>query len=132
MIEEAIQGHLVDVRATKGEGTFKAYSRQLQWFRERTNKRFVSELDRSDAMLMFALGGEQHRDGKPLNQKTINKQVIIMFNAMRSRGATIAMNKGDWPRRFGDDSPQSCTGRKYRNSGQGQWNHLDQIVCVGL
>lgn len=33
-IDRAIQEYLVDVRATKGERTYKAYDRMLQWFRE--------------------------------------------------------------------------------------------------
>jgi len=37
-------------------------------------------------------------DGRPLNQKTINRRVIIMLHAMRSQGAVIIMNKGDWPK----------------------------------
>jgi integrase len=97
-IDGAIKDYLVDVRATTGDRTCKVYGRELQWFRERTNKRYVSELDRSDAVQMFALGREERRDGRPHNQKTINKRVIIMLNAMRSRDATITMNKGDWPK----------------------------------
>lgn len=49
-------------------------------------------------MKKFAQGREVRRDGKPLNQKTINHRVIIMLNAMRSRGAAITMRKGDWPK----------------------------------
>ncbi|MFP5236642.1 MAG: tyrosine-type recombinase/integrase [Acidobacteriota bacterium] len=97
-IEDAIQTYLVDIRATKGERTFKEYRRQLQWFQARTAKKFVSELDRSDAMMMFAKGREERVKGKALNQKTINKRVIIMLNAMRSQGAVIEMKRGDWPK----------------------------------
>jgi integrase/recombinase XerD len=97
-IDHAIERYLVDIKATKGERTYRAYCRQLAWFRERTNRRFVSELDRSDAMKMFALGREERLKGRALNQKTINKRVIIMLNAMRSQGAVIEMKKGDWPK----------------------------------
>ena len=97
-IADAIQTYLVDIRATKGERTFKEYRRQLQWFQARTTKKFVSELDRSDAMMMFAKGREERVKGKALNQKTINKRVIIMLNAMRSQGAVIEMKRGDWPK----------------------------------
>jgi len=97
-IEDAIQTYLIDIRATKGERTFKEYRRQLNWFQARTTKKFVSELDRSDAMMMFAKGREEKVKGKALNQKTINKRVIIMLNAMRSQGAVIEMKRGDWPK----------------------------------
>jgi integrase len=97
-ITNAIERFLVDVRATKGERTFKEYRRQLEWFHSRTTKKSVSELDRSDAMMIFAKGREERINGSPLNQKTINKRVIIMLNAMRSQGAVIEMNRGDWPK----------------------------------
>jgi integrase/recombinase XerD len=97
-IDTAIKQYLVEVKATKGERTFKEYRRQLVWFRQHSKKRYVSELDRSDAMKMFAQGREERVDGLPLNQKTINKRVIVMLNAMRSQGAVIQMKKGDWPK----------------------------------
>jgi integrase len=49
-------------------------------------------------MMIFAKGREERINGSPLNQKTINKRVIIMLNAMRSQGAVIEMNRGDWPK----------------------------------
>jgi integrase/recombinase XerD len=97
-IDDAINKYLVDIKATKGERTYRAYRRQLFWFRERTKKRYVSELDRSDAMMMFAQGRLERVKGRPFNQKTINKRVIIMLNAMRSQGAVIELRKGDWPK----------------------------------
>jgi len=97
-VAEAIKRYLVDVKATKGERTFKEYRRQLEWFEARTTKKFISDLDRSDAMRMFAEGREERLRGVPLNQKTINKRVIVMLNAMRSQGATIEMKRGDWPK----------------------------------
>ncbi len=47
-------------------------------------------------MKMFAQGREERANGQPLNQKTINKRVIVMLGAMRSQGAVIEMKKGDW------------------------------------
>jgi hypothetical protein len=90
--------YLVDIRATKSTRTYKEYRRQFSWFQARTTKRLVSELDRSDAMRIFALGREERVKGNPINQKTINKRVIIMLNAMRSQGARIEMRRGDWPK----------------------------------
>ena len=97
-IDAAVERYLVDIRATKSERTFKEYRRQLEWFQARTTKHLVSELDRSDAMMIFAKGREERVKGNPLNQKTINKRVIIMLNAMRSQGARIEMRRGDWPK----------------------------------
>jgi integrase len=97
-IDQAIAKYLIDIKATKGERTYRAYRQQLLWFREHSKKRYVSELGRSDAMTMFAQGREERVHGRPLNQKTINKRVIIMLNAMRSQGAVIEMKRGDWPK----------------------------------
>jgi len=97
-IDKAIEKFLIDIKATKGDRTYKEYSRHLQWFRARCPKRYISELDRSDAMKMFAQGREERADGQALNQKTINKRVIIMLGAMRSQGAVIELRKGDWPK----------------------------------
>lgn len=49
-------------------------------------------------MRLFVVGRKEIVDGKPRNQKTINRRVIIMLNAMRSQGAVIEMKKGDWPK----------------------------------
>jgi hypothetical protein len=82
-IDQAIRDYLVDVRATKGGRTYKAYGRQLQWFNERTSKRYVSELDRSDAMQMFALGREERHDG--------NLPTCGTFNATANPGVPTGL-----------------------------------------
>ena len=97
-IDAAITSFLTEVEATKGIRTFRQYRRELEWFREHCSKRYVAELDRSDAMRLFVQGRKEIVDGRPLNQKTINRRVIIMLNAMRSQGAVIEMRKGDWPK----------------------------------
>jgi len=97
-IDEAIASFLTEVEATKGIRTFRQYRAELEWFRRNCRKRYVAELDRSDAMRLFVVGRKEIVDGKPLNQKTINRRVIIMLNAMRSQGAVIEMKKGDWPK----------------------------------
>jgi integrase len=97
-IDQAIEKYLVEVEATKGERTYRQYRRELEWFRTHCKKLCVSQLDRSDAMALFARGRKEVVDGMPLNQKTINRRVIIMLHAMRSQGALIIMKKGDWPK----------------------------------
>lgn len=97
-IDEAIASFLTEVEATKGIRTFRQYRAELDWFRRNCRKCYVAELDRNDAMQLFVVGRKEIVDGKPLNQKTINRRVIIMLNAMRSQGATIEMKKGDWPK----------------------------------
>ena len=92
-IDDAIERFLVEVKATKGASTLEAYRRDLRWFREHCPKRYVSRLTRDDAMALFAAGREQQ-----LNQKTINRRVIVMLNAMRGAGARIELRKGDWPK----------------------------------
>jgi integrase/recombinase XerD len=97
-IDQAIENYLTEVEATKGIRTFRQYRRELAWFRSHCHKQYVSELNRGDAMRLFVQGRKEIVDGKPLNQKTINRRVIIMLHAMRSQGAVIIMNKGDWPK----------------------------------
>jgi site-specific recombinase XerD len=92
-IDDAIERFLVEVKATKGAATLKAYRRDLRWFRKHCSKHYVSRLFRDDAMALFAAGREERS-----NQKTINRRVIVMLSAMRGAGATIEMRKGDWPK----------------------------------
>jgi hypothetical protein len=97
-IDKAIENYLTEVEATKGIRTFRQYRRELEWFRSHCQKRYVSELNRADTMRLFVQGRKEIVDGKPLNQKTINRRVIIMLHAMRIQGAVILMNKGDGPK----------------------------------
>lgn len=97
-IDQAIEKYLVEVQATKSKNTYRQYCQELAWFRRLSKKRYVSDLDRSDIMALFAEGRKEQVDGRPLNQKTINRRVIIVLQAMRSQGAVIVMRKGDWPR----------------------------------
>ena len=92
-IDDAIERFLVEVKATKGASTLEAYQRDLRWFRKHCPKRYVSRLTRDDAMTLFAAGREEQ-----LNQKTTNRRVIVMLNAMRGAGASIELRKGDWPK----------------------------------
>jgi hypothetical protein len=92
-IDDAIDRFLVEVKATKGAATLKAYKRDLRWFRKHCSKRYVSRLFRDDAMALFAAGREED-----LNQKTINRRVIVMLSAMRGAGASIELRKSDWPK----------------------------------
>lgn len=92
-IDAAIAEYLRDVRATKSAATYKAYKRDLAWFREHCGKHLVSRLDRSDVMVLFAAGREES-----LNQKTTNKRVVVMLQSMRGAGADIKLRKGDWPK----------------------------------
>jgi len=67
-VDAAIAEYLRDVKATKSAATYKAYRRDLEWFRKHCRKHLVSRLDRSDVMILFAAGREEG-----LNQKTINR-----------------------------------------------------------
>jgi site-specific recombinase XerD len=95
-IDDAIERFLVEVKATKAAATFEAYERDLRWFRKNCSKRYISRLTRDDAMALFAEGREEE-----LNQKTINRRVIVMLNAMRGAGAGIDLLRGDWPKTIG-------------------------------
>jgi len=92
-IRAAVESYLAEVKATKGDATWRAYSADLAWFQKVSKKHYVDQLGRSDAMKLFAAGREED-----LNQKTINKRVIVMLQAMRRAGANIQLHKGDWPR----------------------------------
>ncbi|MGH9604416.1 MAG: hypothetical protein ACRD3N_01830, partial [Terracidiphilus sp.] len=70
------------------------YCRQLERFQARVTKKYVSELDRSDAMMVFAKGRDEHFNGTPLNQKTINRS-----RRLGSRGAAgimVASRQSTW------------------------------------
>jgi integrase len=92
-IRAAVESYLAEVKATKGDATWRAYSADLAWFQKVSKKHYVDQFGRSDAMKLFAAGREED-----LNQKTINKRVIVMLQAMRRAGANIQLHKGDWPR----------------------------------
>ncbi len=92
-IDAAIGEYLRDVKATKSAATYKAYKCDLAWFRKHCRKHLVSRLDRSNAMALFGAGREEG-----LNQKTTNKRVVVMLQAMRGAGAEIKLRKGDWPK----------------------------------
>jgi len=92
-IRAAVESYLAEVKATKGDATWRAYSADLAWFQKVSKKHYVDQLGRSDAIKLFAAGREED-----LNQKTINKRVIVMLQAMRRAGAHIQLHKGDWPR----------------------------------
>jgi hypothetical protein len=97
-IDQAITDYLQEVKATKGTRTRKQYKHDLRWFQSVCQKKYVADLDRSDAIAAFAAGCDTMLDVQPLNQKTINRRVIIMLHAMCNQGATITMVKGDWPK----------------------------------
>jgi len=65
----------------------------LTWCEIICRKHVVDQLGRSDAMALFAA-----RRAEDLNQKTINKRVIVMPQAMLRAGAHIQLHKGDWPK----------------------------------
>lgn len=88
-----MESYLAEVKATKGDATWRAYSADLTWFQKVSKKHYVDQLGRSDAMKLFAAGRDED-----LNQKSINKRVIVMLQAMRRAGANIQLHKGDWPR----------------------------------
>lgn len=92
-VDDAIAKFLLEVQATKGVATYASYARDLRWFRGHCRKQHVSRLNRDDVMTMFSAGREEG-----LNQKTINKRVIVMLAAMRGAGARIELRKGDWPK----------------------------------
>lgn len=62
--DQAIDRHLVEMEATKGEKTYRQHPRELRWFRKHGKKRLVSNLDRSDAMVLFAKGRKEMVDNR--------------------------------------------------------------------
>lgn len=92
-IDNAIERYIREVKATKSEATLTAYTHDLRWFRKHCKKHYVSRLNRDDAISLFAAGRDEG-----LNQKTVNKRVIVMLQAMRGAGAVIELKKGDWPK----------------------------------
>ena len=56
-------------------------------------RHYVSAVTREDIIRLMGIGREEG-----LNQKTINKRLIVTLMALRNAGATIEMKKGDWPK----------------------------------
>jgi integrase/recombinase XerD len=93
VIASACEVFLRQVKATKSEATHDSYSNDLEWFKTHIDKHYVSAVTRDDILRLMGIG----RDEK-LNQKTINKRLIVVLMALRNAGAEIKMKKGDWPK----------------------------------
>ena len=92
-IQEGIKQYLEAVAATKGRGTHSSYETCLRWAERHITKHLVYRLDRNDLLGLFAAG---RKEG--LNQKTINKRVIVVLNMVRHHDHDIRLKKGDWPK----------------------------------
>lgn len=91
--EGAVKAYLHDVGAVRKDSTVRGYEHDLEWVSANLKKHSAAEVDRSDAMALFAAG---RADG--LAQSTINRRVKVMLKATRAAGATINMRKGEWPK----------------------------------
>ena len=60
-IRAAVESYLAEVKATKGDATWRAYSADLAWFQKVSKKHYVDQLGRSDAMKLFAAGRDEAR-----------------------------------------------------------------------
>jgi integrase/recombinase XerD len=98
VIPTAVDVFLRQVKATKSEATHDGYDVDLQWFKSKIGKHYVSAVTRDDIIRLMAMGREEG-----LNQKTINKRLIVTLMALRNAGATIEMKKGDWPKTTDND-----------------------------
>jgi len=92
-IDAAVKKFLVEVKATKGKATLAAYARDLRWFQNHCKKHYVAGLNRDDLIALFGSGRDEG-----LNQKTINRRVLVTLMAARGAGVRLQLNKGDWPK----------------------------------
>ena len=97
-VRQAVTLYLSQVKATKSAATHRAYSSDLAWFTAHLNKEFVGQVTRHDLLRVLGKGRESSSSQKPLNQKTINRRVMVGLMALRNAGASIKMEKGDWPK----------------------------------
>jgi site-specific recombinase XerC len=81
------------VNATKSEATFDSYSRDLEWFQKHIKRHYVSQVTRQDIRRLMGVGRDEE-----LNQKTINKRLIVGLMAVRNAGVVLKLKKGDWPK----------------------------------
>lgn len=93
-VSVAIDVFLTQVKATKTEGTLRAYETDLMWCKLHAQKPFVEDYTRVDIIKLMSEG---RKDEKDFNQKTINRRAMLFLMAMRNAGAHIEMKKGDWP-----------------------------------
>ena len=98
VITTAVDVFLRQVKATKSGATHDGYNVDLQWFKAKIGKHYVSAVTRDDIIRLMGIGREEG-----LNQKTINKRMIVTLMALRNAGATIKMKKGDWPKTMDGD-----------------------------
>jgi integrase/recombinase XerD len=92
-IATALATFLQEVKATKSPATHRDYESALYWFKANINKDYVYQVTRNDVLRLFGLAR-----GLELNQKTINKRLIVLLMALRNRGSTLKLKKGDWPK----------------------------------
>jgi len=71
-IRAAVESYLAEVKATKGDATWRAYSADLAWFQKVSKKHYVDQLGRSDAMKLFAAGREEEAQ----HQSTSTRGVV--------------------------------------------------------
>ncbi len=91
-IATAFDRYLEEVKATKAEGTYDSYRADLRWALTRLDCESVGAVTRSDLIKLFAKGRKED-----LSQRSINHRVLVVLMALRGAGATISLNKGDWP-----------------------------------
>ena len=91
-IKSACDTFLGQVKATKAIETWKAYGRDLAWFRRHLRRSEVGKVSRADLLHLFGVGRDQ-----ALGQATINRAVMVGLMALRNAGSSIEMKKGDWP-----------------------------------
>ncbi|QNI33988.1 site-specific integrase [Alloacidobacterium dinghuense] len=58
----------------------------------------VQDVTRNDILKLLGAGREEDA-----NQKTINRRAMVLLVALRNAGATIKLQKGDWPKTVDND-----------------------------
>jgi integrase len=90
-VAAAFERFLEEARASKQASTHRAYASDLSWVSGRLEPSLVSAVCRRDILRVMARGREEG-----LNEKSINRRLIVALMALRNAGAEIRMKKGDW------------------------------------
>lgn len=92
-IQHAVKQYLVEIKGIRSKATHEAYSDDAAWFVDRLKKHYVDEVGRTDLLRILGLGRDEG-----LEQRTINRRVLVGLMALRNAGATINLKRGEWPK----------------------------------
>lgn len=100
-LASAVKEYLADIKLSRKDKTYAAYSHSLKLFLESCHKRKVEDVERRD-MLQFAAF---LRDDKELEPRTVWNKFNNVMSFLKVNGVRGIVQKNDWPR-FTQEEPE--------------------------